>query len=52
METGYGDLAEKLMAVIIVSELDTLASYYYQTHLDFHFNKLVRESNFLEVELT
>ena len=50
--TSYVEKSANLMALMIVSELDTLASVYYQAHLEFHYNKLVRESNFLEVQLT
>ena len=49
ISTSYVDKLSNLMALMIVSELDTLASIYYQAHLEFHFNILVRESNFLEV---
>ena len=52
ISTSYVDKLSNLMALMIVSELDTLASIYYQAHLEFHYNKLVRESNFLEVQLT
>lgn len=50
--TSYVEVLGNLMALMLLVELDTLASYYYQTHLELHFSKLVRESNFLEFKVT